>query len=104
MFATDSRSRMAIFARGRVQFAEQFAEHDAHTAAALVDAETAIVYDRQLRNLWTQEKRLRRQYEDDQLELRRLQRERDSLFIKKPARPAPAKVAKPQVLPNNGWN
>jgi len=34
--------KMAIYARGRVQFAEQFAEYDEHTAAALVDAETLM--------------------------------------------------------------
>jgi hypothetical protein len=63
---------MAIFARGRVQFTEQFAEYDHHVAAQLVDAETVIVYERQLRNIWSQEKRLRRQYEDVTLELQRL--------------------------------
>ena len=42
---------MAIFARGRVQFAEQFPQYDAQTAAMLADAETAITYERQLRNL-----------------------------------------------------
>jgi hypothetical protein len=42
---------MAIFARGRVQFAEHFPQYDAQTAAMLADAETAVTYERQLRNL-----------------------------------------------------
>jgi hypothetical protein len=60
---------MAIFARGRIQFAEQYADYDNQTAAALMDAETLIVYHKQLRNLATQEGRLRRQYEKDRAEL-----------------------------------
>jgi hypothetical protein len=92
---------MAIFARGRVQFAEQFAEYDPHVAAQLVDAETAIVYERQLRNLWIQEKRLHRQYADVALELQRLKRER--LCQREEPQPVPAKVAKPQILPGNGF-
>jgi hypothetical protein len=50
---------MAIFARGRVEFAEKFADHDPQSAAVLTDAEPAIVYQRELRNLQTQEGRLR---------------------------------------------
>ncbi|HEX4772986.1 MAG TPA: hypothetical protein VH351_19280 [Bryobacteraceae bacterium] len=93
---------MAIFARGRVHFAEQFSEQDPHTAAALIDAETVIVYERQLRNLWIQERRLRRQYEDDLLELRRLTVNRD-VFSTAPAKPVPPHVSKPAILPKNGF-
>jgi hypothetical protein len=64
---------MAIFARGRIQFAEQYVDYDNQTAAALMDAETFIVYQKQLRNLTTQEGRLRRQYEKDRTELNELQ-------------------------------
>ena len=64
---------MAIFARGRVQFAEKFAEYDNHTAAALIDSETLVVYHKELRNLHLQETRLRRQYANDADELKRLQ-------------------------------
>jgi hypothetical protein len=92
---------MAIFARGRVQFAEQFADQDCHTAAALIDAETAIVYERQLRNLWNQERRQRRQYEDDLLALKNLKSDRR--LERLPAKPAPAKVAKPQIFNKNGF-
>jgi hypothetical protein len=67
---------MAIFARGRVQFAEKFAEYDDQTAAALTDAETLVVYQRALRNLQTQEGRIRRQYRNDLAELKALQAER----------------------------
>jgi hypothetical protein len=93
---------MAIFARGRVHFAEQFAEQDPHTAAALIDAETAIVYERQFRNLWVQERRLRRQYEDDLFALRRLKVDRE-VFSTVPDKPVPPHVSKPKLLPKNGF-
>lgn len=64
---------MALFARGRVKFAEQFTEYDDQTASALIDAETLVVYQRELRNLHLQENRLRRQYEKDLAELKQLQ-------------------------------
>jgi hypothetical protein len=92
---------MAIFARGRVQSAAQFPEYDAQTAAMLVDAETAIAYERQLRNLWVQERRLRRQYEDDLDALRTLMHKRSFDHLAK-AKPAPLHVAKPQILPSIG--
>lgn len=92
---------MAILARGRVQFAEQFSEFDPHTAATLVDAETAIVYERQLRNLQLQERRLRRQYQDILLELHQLKSQR--IFRSSKHKPVPDQVAKPQILPANGF-
>lgn len=92
---------MAILARGRVQLAEQFSEFDPHTAAMLVDAETAIVYERQIRNLQLQERRLRRQYQEMILELRQMKSER--ILKTSKYKPVPDQVAKPQILPANGF-
>ena len=78
---------MAIFARGRIEFAEKFAEYDESMAAALVDGETIVVYQRELRNLHTQEGRLRRHYEKDLAELKELQAQRAA--ADRPARPLP---------------
>ena len=78
---------MAIFARGRIEFAEKFAEYDESMAAALVDGETIVVYQRELRNLHTQEGRLRRHYEKDLAELKDLQAQRAA--SDRPARPLP---------------
>jgi hypothetical protein len=64
---------MALFSLGRIQFAEQYAAYDDQTAAALSDAQTIVFFQKQLRNLGTQEGRLRRQYQNDLAELRELQ-------------------------------
>jgi hypothetical protein len=79
---------MALFARGRVKFAEQFAEYDDQTAIALIDAETLVVCQRELRNLHLQENRLRRQYERDLAELKQLQLQH--MFDHPSGKPAPA--------------
>jgi hypothetical protein len=67
---------MAIYARGREEFAEQFEEQDPTVLAARLDLETFIHYQKPLRNLQIQEGRLQRQREKDMAELRELQRER----------------------------
>jgi hypothetical protein len=86
---------MALFARGRVKFAEQFTEYDDQTASALIDAETLVVYQRELRNLHLQENRLRRQYEKDLAELKQLQLQ----HMFEPPSDAPA----PAVPASNGF-
>ncbi|MGH9439060.1 MAG: hypothetical protein ACRD22_14470, partial [Terriglobia bacterium] len=67
---------MAIFARGRTQFAARFEHEDASVRAGLTELETFLTYEKQLRNLNIQEARLRRQREKDMAELERLQKER----------------------------
>jgi hypothetical protein len=91
---------MAIFARGRVQFAEKYAEYEHPMAAALTDAETIVVYQRELRNLHTQETRIRRQYQNDLAELKALQTER--MLTHQPALPPPAALfgPMPQLSPS----
>jgi len=88
---------MAIYARGRDEFAEQFEELDPAARSARLDLETFIHYQKTLRNLQLQEGRLQRQREKDMAELRELQQER-----RKPdeARAALAKITTPAGKPD----
>jgi hypothetical protein len=67
---------MAIYARGRDEFAAQFRELDPAVRAARIDLETFIHYEKPLRNLQLQEGRLRRHCEKDLAELRELHEQR----------------------------
>jgi hypothetical protein len=67
---------MAIYARGTVLYADQFAEEDPAVRRGLIDLQTHLVYEKQLRNLQLQEARLVRRREKETAELRRLQKER----------------------------
>jgi hypothetical protein len=67
---------MAIYARGREEFAAQFEELDPEVRSARIDLETFIHYQKPLRNLQIQEGRLQRQRAKDMAELRELQEER----------------------------
>jgi hypothetical protein len=67
---------MTIFAHGRIQFAEQFADRDPALQSCLIEMHTFLHYEKQLRNLQIQEGRLRRQREKDTAELRQLQQDR----------------------------
>ncbi|MBV8552819.1 MAG: hypothetical protein JOY54_16105 [Acidobacteriaceae bacterium] len=66
-----------IFALGRREFAETFnQESDEVLRRSLIEAQIFVAYERQLKNLTTQENRLRRQRQTDYDELQRLQQER----------------------------
>jgi hypothetical protein len=67
---------MALFAKGRLEFAELFDEHEPATRPHLIDAHTFITYEKQIRNLHLQEARLSRRRDKEAAELRRLQVER----------------------------
>jgi hypothetical protein len=67
---------MAIYARGREEFAEKFEEQDPAVRSARIDLETFLQYQKPLRNLQIQEGRLQRQREKDMAELRELQEDR----------------------------
>lgn len=69
---------MAIFAHGRIQFADQFADREPALQSCLIEMHTFLHYEKQLRNLQIQEGRLRRQREKDSAELRQLQQDRRS--------------------------
>jgi hypothetical protein len=67
---------MTIFAHGRIQFADQFADREPALQPCLIEMHTFLHYEKQLRNLQIQEGRLRRQREKDAAELRQLQQDR----------------------------
>ena len=67
-----------IYALGRLEFAELFANEDESVRTHLINAKTLLVYQRQLNNLNLQENRLRRQREKDTAALLELQDERKS--------------------------
>jgi len=56
---------VGIYALGRLEFAELFANEDESVRTHLINAKTLLVYQRQLNNLHLQENRLRRQREKD---------------------------------------
>ncbi|HEX7363339.1 MAG TPA: hypothetical protein VF283_22845 [Bryobacteraceae bacterium] len=66
----------AIFARGYIEFANQFENEDPERRLALIEAQTFLTYQKQIRNLHIQEARLQRQRAKDMAELRELQQER----------------------------
>ena len=67
---------MAIYAQGRVQFANQFNDHESALRPSLIELHTSLIYEKQLRNLQIQESRLHRRREKDLAELRQAQSER----------------------------
>jgi hypothetical protein len=67
-----------IYAIGRREFAAQFAdEEDEAVRKAMIEAQIFLSYRRDLNNLSVQEARLRRQYEKDEVDLKRLLAERE---------------------------
>jgi hypothetical protein len=75
---------MAIYAKGRVSLADQFEEHDEALRTGLMDLETFLTYEKQIRNLQLQEARLVRRREKETAELRRLQQERTAKANREP--------------------
>src|SRR5437588_6045722 len=67
---------MGIYAVGRLEFAELFANEDEAVRKHLIEAKIFLAYQRQLNNLSIQEGRLRRQREKDTAALRQLQENR----------------------------
>ncbi|MDQ2710834.1 MAG: hypothetical protein M3Y24_01140 [Acidobacteriota bacterium] len=67
---------MAIYAQGRLEFEDGFEEHNPDLRPAMIDLQTHLKYEKQLRNLQLQESRLQRRYEKEMAELRNLQKER----------------------------
>ena len=66
----------AIFAKGRIEFAEQFAAHNPELRAPLIELHTFLTYEKQIRGLQLQEARLSRRASKASAELRTLQQER----------------------------
>ena len=67
---------MAIWALGRLEFADLFPGLEEDVRKQLIEAKTFLAYQRQLVNLGTQEGRLRRQAEKDLAALQALQQPR----------------------------
>jgi len=88
---------MAIYARGREEFAEQFEDFDPAGRSARIDLETFIHYQKSLRNLQLQEGRLQRQREKEMAELRELQHERRQA---EQSQATPARVTAPAAQPD----
>ena len=63
----------AIFVRARVEFADKFSASDPTLAVQMIESETLVAYEKQLRNLQTQEGRLHRHRDKDLAELKALQ-------------------------------
>ena len=68
----------AIFAEGHIEFAAAFSDHAAELRPGMIEVQTFIKYEKQLRNLQLQESRLARRREKELAELRQLQQERRS--------------------------
>ena len=77
-----------IFAKGSIEFADQFHDLDPAARAQMIQVETYLKYEKSLRNLHTQEARLHRRLSKDVTELRRLQAERRQCESELPARSA----------------
>jgi hypothetical protein len=67
---------MGILAKGRVEFAQLFAEHKPEIRASLIEVHTYLTYEKQIRGLQAQEARLSRRADKVTAEFRRLQSER----------------------------
>ena len=84
---------MAIFAKGGLEFASQFAEYKPGVRESLLEVHTFLTYEKQLRSLQLQEARLARRVDKASAELRTLQQERRKQEAAQPRQPqAPAKV------------
>jgi hypothetical protein len=67
---------MGIYAAGRLEFADLFANEEEAARKHLIEAKVFLSYQRQLNNLSIQEGRLRRQREKDSAQLKELQENR----------------------------
>jgi len=61
---------------GRIEFANEFNDHDAVLRPSMIELQTFLTYEKQLRNLQLQEGRLSRRYDKELAELRQLQQDR----------------------------
>ena len=86
----------ALFAKGRVEFANMFEEHELAARPHLIDAHTFLVYEKQIRNLQLQEARLARRREKETAELRVLKQDRMG-------RSVPVEQARKQKEPADGF-
>lgn len=93
----------ALFAKGRIEFAELFNEQDLAARPHLIDAHTFITYEKQIRNLQLQEARLARRREKEIAELRKLQAERSERSVAAERIQKPRIQKQQQEFPANGF-
>ena len=80
---------MALYAQGRVEFEDSFEDKHPDLRASMIDLQTHLKYEKQLRNLQLQESRLQRRYYKETAELRTLQKERQAAAASEAVRPEP---------------
>ena len=93
----------ALFAKGRIEFAELFNEQDLSARPYLIDAHTFLTYEKQIRNLQLQEARLARRREKELAELRKLQADRTERLAPAVQGEEPRIQKQPQEIPANGF-
>lgn len=96
------RLEMAIFAQGAVEFDGAFDDYPAPLRPRMIELQTFLKYEKQLRNLQLQESRLQRRYEKDSAELRNLQKERARKEEQEASRIAEARNQKDNAVHANG--
>ncbi|MDQ2712133.1 MAG: hypothetical protein M3Y72_22040, partial [Acidobacteriota bacterium] len=69
---------LAIYTRGRCEFADRFEDQAPELRSSMIELETHLKYEKQLRNLQLQESRLARRFEKERAELRELQKQRQT--------------------------
>ena len=69
---------MGVYALAEIELAEQYEDFEPAQAKALIQTEAYIKYNKQINNLYLQENRLRRQYQNDHKELLKLINERQT--------------------------
>jgi hypothetical protein len=94
---------MALYAQGRIEFADEFEEQDEAVRPALIEAQTYLAYEKQIRNLHLQEARLVRRREKETGELRRLQQERVAKEAREAAQPNRNPIT-PEALAEFGFD
>lgn len=67
----------AVFAQGYLEFGQAFNQHEPSLRAGMIELQTFVKYEKQLRNLQLQEARLARRREKEMAELRQLRLERE---------------------------
>ena len=69
---------MGVYALAEIELAEQYEDFEPAQAKALIQTQAYIKYNKQINNLYLQENRLRRQYQNDHKELLKLINERQT--------------------------
>ncbi len=92
---------MAIYTRGRCEFADRFEDQASELRTSMIELETHLKYEKQLRNLQLQESRLARRFEKESAELRELQKARKA--SEKPAERPVTEPANRTATPTSGF-